>query len=180
MQYSKQQQKSPKRKRSRSPRRQPQTGGDSVKPAGPDYPIVVGRAINRITINSLGRLPQPPPLLAEDPQSGYQWHPRGFESKRKYIDCSQFAMPSTTAISTPKRTNYICRCEVDGAFTISLESNNIPVAHGTDPVQVWSDFVARFPEPIGDTLRSEFPSLTAFFGLDHEATKRHLRLHAAQ
>lgn len=170
--------KSPKRKRSRSPRRQPQSTEPSVvkESSKPEYPIVVGRAINRITINQLGRLPQPPPLLAEDPLSGYQWHPRGFESKRKYIDFTQFPFISSSA--TLKRTTYICRCELDGSFSISLESNLVPVAHGTDPNVVWSDFTNRFPEPVRETLKTEFSSLTAFFGLDHEATKRHLRQYA--
>jgi hypothetical protein len=174
--------KSPKRKRSRSPRRQPQPkqtdpgkDGTSNTHGKPEYPIYVGRATNRISINCLGKLIEPPPLLAEEPLSGYTWHPRGFESKRKYIDCTQ---PPHSVMTAPKRVNYICRCELDGSFSISVEPTLVPIAYGSDPDNVWADFVGRFPISMQDSVRSEFSSLGAFFGLEHEATRKHLRLHA--
>lgn len=152
-----------KRKRSRSPRRKPAAASPD---ALPEYPIIVGRAVNRTIIHSLGTLTAQPPV-ADDPS--YQWHPRGYEARRKYIDCFGYG-----SLVTPKRVIFICRIDPDGMFLVETAESGVIVS-GPEPQAIFESLASKYPDPLKTVFLSEFSSLEAFFGLEHDATRRYLR-----
>ena len=149
-----------------------------------EYPVVLGRGLNRISISSIGKVIDGPAWLeAVDADSSYIY-PLGYECKRKYMDFGQDAAALAsleTAQPALKQAYYYCQINEGPVFRVLVRDGH----NGTGENVVFSDedaslgalwerFVARFPEQLRGQVREDFGRAQAFFGFHHENLNKYL------
>lgn len=133
-----------------------------VNEAGePEFPLVLGRAQNRISISKIGP-------IAEDGQGVL---PLDYECRRKYQDFR------TDTESKP--VFYSCSVTGDSIqqaqFSINSTDAALDLLSGSMEA-LWEDFKAKFAESQQAQLDEDFPAgPRQFFGLEHENLAKYFR-----
>lgn len=146
-----------------------------------EFPFVLGRASNRISVSRIGD------IMTVNGQDGGDGGgvvvPREYECRRRYLD---FGM---TADGEEKRyLHYTCSISSatpDGplAYTISATPETITgtavplVCTSGRMEETWAEFRSRFPASLqASHLDEDFPGGgRAFFGLEHESLVKYMR-----
>jgi hypothetical protein len=150
-----------------------------------EYPVVLGRGLNRISISSIGTVVDEPGHLesSEDGSSSYIY-PVGYECKRKYLDWGQDEAAMASLDSTQpalKQAYYYCQVAPGPVFRILVRDGhngtgeNVLFSDEDASLAVlWERFVGRFTEALADQLREDFGRPQAFFGFHHENLQKYL------
>lgn len=135
-----------------------------VKDSGEvEFPVVLGRGPNRISISSIG-----PVTTGVDETGETVAIPLAYECRRKFADSAQ------ADDADPKRqTYYSCSVSsLNGAPHYTIQVKDAPgdalVISSASLPGLWAEFTAKFPASIQAQLADDFRGPRSFFGLEHD------------
>lgn len=134
-----------------------------------EFPVVLGRGPNRISISKIG-----PVVAIKGNENGL---PLDFECRRKYADYDQ---TEDLFNSEAKKFAYYTCCvtglEADKVptFKIAMSDREFTIEN-TDAEALWHQFRSSFPPFLQPHLDEDFASYRVFFGLEHENLAKYFK-----
>lgn len=127
-----------------------------------EFPVVLGRGPNRISISKIG-----PVVAVEGSETGL---PLDYECRRKYAD---FDQTEEIFNSEAKKFAYY-NCCIAGSeedkipiFKITMQNSDFSIENSSAE-SLWHQFRSTFPPFLQSQLDEDFSSYRVFFGLEHD------------